>query len=279
MRRWAYLAGTGIRVPVGTSVALMPLRGPYDAAVQARSLAALTERPAVAAFGVGPPELADGLLGAPYARPVTAATEYARCVRALLAGRPVAHDGEYVKLRFGMVPLAHPRVEVGLGVLRPAMARAAGAVADVAVTWMTPPWYLRHTLAPALAAGAGERRSRPRVVAVVHVALARRGRDPRRLALRAAGPHLASDHYTAMLREAGVAVDASDPDGGARAIAEAGVFVYGSTADVIGEIARYRAAGVDEVVVNTAGVYLTEGPDAALDDLGELLTALHAPAG
>ncbi|WP_455353365.1 hypothetical protein [Streptomyces sp. SYSU K217416] len=47
----------------------------------------------------------------------------------------------------------HPGVELGLGVLRPVLARAAGRVADVAISWMTPSAYLRDVLVPALAKG------------------------------------------------------------------------------------------------------------------------------
>ncbi|MBB6551248.1 hypothetical protein HD593_006043 [Nonomuraea rubra] len=34
--------------------------------------------------------------------------------------------------------------------LRPGMARAAGTRADAAITWLTPPSYVRDVLAPAL---------------------------------------------------------------------------------------------------------------------------------
>lgn len=54
----AHLAGMGHTVPVGTAVTLLPLRHSYEAALQARSLALPTGRPAVAGYGIGTPESA-----------------------------------------------------------------------------------------------------------------------------------------------------------------------------------------------------------------------------
>ncbi|MEW9551194.1 LLM class flavin-dependent oxidoreductase [Nonomuraea sp. NPDC050783] len=253
----AYLAGRGIRVRCGLGVTLMPLRHPMEAAAQARSLALLTGRPLVAGYGTATPDLVRALRGAPYARPASAAAEYARAVRTFIDAEAGA-----------LPPMRHPPVEVGLGVLRPGMARAAGAVADVAVTWMTPPPYLRDTLVPALAAGAEGRGGRPRVATVVHVATAAPGRDPRRLARSAAADHLRAPHYADMLRRAGVAASPA-------ALVEAGIFVYGTPEEVAGRLRDYREAGADEIVLNLAGVAGTEGFPAALAD-AELL--LHAMA-
>lgn len=71
----AYLAGAGVRLPVGTGVALTPLRHPYEAALQARTVAQLMGHPVVAAFGTGGQEFAQDMLGAPHARPATAVAE------------------------------------------------------------------------------------------------------------------------------------------------------------------------------------------------------------
>ncbi|GAA2821077.1 hypothetical protein [Nonomuraea rubra] len=114
----------------------------------------------------------------------------------------------------------------------------------------------------------------PRIVTVVHAAVTRPGRDPAHLAHLAAGAHLQAAHYTGMLRTAGIDVDPSDPRGGARALVSSGLFVTGSPDEIAGRLAAYHAAGVDEVVVNTAGVWLAEGPRAAVRDAEEILTCL-----
>ncbi|WP_214409111.1 LLM class flavin-dependent oxidoreductase [Sphaerisporangium fuscum] len=271
----AYLAGMGIKVPAGIGVTLMPLRHPMEAAAQARSLALLTGRPVVAGYGAATPELVGALRGVPYEKPATAAAGYARAVRASLGGGIFDHACEACVASVGLPPMEHPPVEVGLGVIRPGMARAAGAVADVAITWMTPPGYVRDVLVPALAAGAAAGgRAMPRVATVVHVALAGPGRDPVRLAQAGARLHLTAPHYTGMLRRAGVPADPADPRAGAAALVEAGVYVYGTPEQVVERLRAYREAGVDEVVLNPAGVLRTEGSAAAVADAARILGAL-----
>ncbi|MER5806757.1 F420-dependent peptide dehydroalanine reductase LxmJ [Streptomyces sp. NPDC002033] len=269
----AHLAGMGHAVPVGTSVTLLPLRHPYEAALQARSLALVTGRPVVAGFGIGNPGFVAGLTGSPYASPRTAVRDYLATVRALLDGETVALEGPYHRMHGGLMSLDHEPVEVGAGVLRPGMARTAGEVADVAITWMTPPSYLAGTLRPALEEGARERPAAPRIATAVHVALTRPGRDPRRLALAAAGEHLKAPHYADMLRRAGVGVDPHDPAGTATALLERQVVLTGSAQEVAEALDAYRRAGVDEIMLNPSGVLLTEGVRAAAADMEEILAA------
>jgi alkanesulfonate monooxygenase SsuD/methylene tetrahydromethanopterin reductase-like flavin-dependent oxidoreductase (luciferase family) len=270
----AYLAGSGTRIPVGLGVTLVPLRSPFEAAVQARSLALLTGHPVVAGYGAATPEFVAAMRGTSYERPATAAAGYARAVRGLLAGDASHHQCEACVVRGSLPAAPHPIVEVGLGVLRPAMARAAGAVADAAITWLTPPDYVRDVLAPALANGAVGRRRPPRIATVVHVAVRRPGRDPRQLALYGARAHLSAPHYTDMLRRAGVAADPADPMAGAAAIVDAGVFIYGTPDEIAKCLQSYRDAGVDEVILNPAGTARADGDSAAVTDLTEILAAI-----
>jgi alkanesulfonate monooxygenase SsuD/methylene tetrahydromethanopterin reductase-like flavin-dependent oxidoreductase (luciferase family) len=256
----AYLAGGGRQVPVGTSVTLMPLRHPLQAALEARSMALMTGHPVVAGFGASAPEFVSVLNGAPYERPAAAARAYLSTIRALLDGRGLRG--------FRLPPLRHPRVELGAGVLRPGMARVAGECADVAITWMTPPSYVRDVLLPALREGAGDARATPRVATVVHVALARAGRDATRLAELAAGHHLRAAHYTDMLRRAGL-----EPS--PRAMVDSGLYVVGPAERIAERLRAYFASGVDEIILNTSGVFLTEGHVAAIGDAEEILTALE----
>lgn len=273
---FAHLAGRGLRVPVGTGVSLMALRTPYDAAFQARSLALVTGRPVVVGYGTATPGFVASLRGEPYRSPRTAAGEFLTAMRALLDHGEVDLPGEYHRIRAALPPTGpHPAVEVGAGVLRPAMARTAAASADVAVTWLTPPQYVRDVLIPALDAGAPDLRT-PRVATVVHVAVDRPGRDPARLADSVVSAHLGAGHYLDMLRRAGVPIRADDdPMVKAKQLVESGVFVYGSPRHIAGELARHRAAGVDEVVLNTGGVLFTHGEQAALADLEDVLTAVE----
>ena len=85
----------------------------------------------VAGFSPGPKLFQSALLGAPYASPLTAAREYIVALRGLLDGQEVMQQGEYVSLHGGQPRVPPPPVSLGLGVLRPRMARLAGEIADV----------------------------------------------------------------------------------------------------------------------------------------------------
>jgi alkanesulfonate monooxygenase SsuD/methylene tetrahydromethanopterin reductase-like flavin-dependent oxidoreductase (luciferase family) len=77
-----------------------------------------------------------------------------------------------------------------------------------------------------------------------------------------------------MLRRAGVPADPADPRAGAAALVEAGVYVYGTPEEVVERLRDYREAGVDEIILNLAGVAGTEGFRAALADAECLLHAM-----
>ncbi|RSS99824.1 LLM class flavin-dependent oxidoreductase, partial [Streptomyces sp. WAC05374] len=274
---FAHLAGRGITVPVGTSVSLTALRHPLDAAVQARSLALLTGTDVVAGFGTGDPEFVTALRGEPYESPRTAVTEYLTVVRHLLDGEPVEFRGRYVGLDEALLPVPHPPVSLGVGVLRPRMAYTAGQVADVAITLLTPAGYLRDQVVPALERGARSReRTAPRVTTIVPCAVRRPGRDARKLAFAAHEVHLGGEHYAAMLRTAGLDVDAADPWAGAGALVDGGVFCYGTPEEVADQLTGYGEAGATDVALSCAGVLLTEGVEAALADVRDIVDAVRA---
>lgn len=272
---FAHGAGLGLRVPVGTAVTLLPLRHPFEAAMQARGLALTTGHPVVAGFGVGARQFQQAVLGAPYASPLTAIREYFGIVRGLLAGELVSYDGEYFSMHGGQSPTPEGGVELGAGVLRPRMAELAGEVADVAITWLTPPGYVRDVLVPHLEKGAARAgREVPRVVSVVPVALERADRDPVELVLKANGRHLQAPHYGDMLRQAGVPLDAGDPAVGARGLLDAGGFVYGDPEGVAGQLGAYVEAGTDEVAVHMSGPVAGQPVTESIEELRALLAAV-----
>ncbi|HEX4816791.1 MAG TPA: LLM class flavin-dependent oxidoreductase [Nonomuraea sp.] len=268
----AYLAGRGVRVPLGTAVTLLPLRHPYQAALEARSLAALTGLPYVAGFGAGDPVFVGNLAGRPYRSPRGAVGEYLSAVRALLDGRPLARRGPEFSVTGMLPPMGvQPPVEVGAGVLRPRMARTAGEVADVAITWLTPASYLGEVLAPALRAGAGGRARPPRVASVVHVAVDRPGRHLAGLVRRSTAAHLEAPHYREMLRLAGVRLDGGAPE---RELLASGAVLAGRPEEIADGLRGLHEAGADEIVLNPCGVLAGEGAPAALADLTEIMAAL-----
>jgi alkanesulfonate monooxygenase SsuD/methylene tetrahydromethanopterin reductase-like flavin-dependent oxidoreductase (luciferase family) len=270
-------AGAGFRVPTGIGVTLMPLQHPYEAAHRFRSLAMTTGRSVVAGIGPGARSFQRSLLGRPYAEPLTAVREYVTMMRGLLAGEHVSTEGTYFGCDAAMLPAVSPPIELGLGVLRRGMARLAGEVADVAITWLTPARYLRDEVVPALREGAmAAGRAEPRLAALVPVALARPDRDPVGVVLASNAAHMSAPHYIDMLRRAGIELG-DDPALAAKRMIEGGAFVHGELDQVQEQLREYRDAGVDEIILNVTGVFGAAGHKAAMDELTTLVSAL-APA-
>lgn len=267
----AYLAGAGFSIKVGVGVGLAPLRHPFDAAVQIRSLAKLSGEPVSLAIGASTPELVAALHGTAYEKPAMYVEEYMKVVRLLLEGGDANFNGKYIRNGVSLPPLSTPSVEVGAGVLRPAMARATGRSGQLAVTWLAPASYLKEVLIPNIAASVPAGAEMPRIVAMVPFALARAGVEPGRLVANAALPHLLSEHYTDMLRQAGANVDHAEPLEGIRELLRLGIFSYGDVDAVRETIDSYFEAGADEVVLHTGGTVAASGDEQALRDLEEIL--------
>ena len=263
---FAALAACGVRLPFGVGVSVLPLQHPFDLAMRARNLALSTGRKVTVGIGTGAVRLQEAMLGRPYRDPLAAAGEYVTIVRHLLDGDRCSVQGSYFTCTAGLPPAGPADTEIALGVLRPGMARLAGAVADAAITWMAPPRYLADTLIPALRASA-ERAGRkaPRTVAVVPVACAAAGRTAEQILLAGNGAHLRQPHYRAMLREA--RLSAPTP----AAFITAGGMAYGSPADVRAALDEYFEAGADEVVLDTTGVRRAYGLAAAAEDIAAVL--------
>lgn len=270
----AYLAGTGCKVSVGMAVGLMVLRHPYDAALQARSLAQLMGKPVAIGYGAAYPSFVQSVRGEPYKKPASAVGEYISIARRLANGEGVSHDGEMFSVHAKLPPMDTPKVEIGAGVLRPVMAKLTGRYGDLAMTWLTPTNYIQDVVMPALAAGAEGYQEPPRVVSVVHAGVERPGRNGMLLAQHGSISHLSAPHYTDMLRKAGLDVDASDPVSGAREILQEGIYLYGDAKHIATEITKYHAIGVDEVVINPTSVSNMYGVEAAMEDLRDVFAEL-----
>lgn len=71
----------------------------------------------------------------------------------------------------------------------------------------------------------------------------------------------------------GIGASIGLPGLGARALVDSGVFLYGTPGNIAAQLAEFDRAGVDEVVVNVAGVYSEHGRPDAVRDLQEILAA------
>lgn len=272
---FAALAGTGHDLQFGSSVTLMPLQHPFTAAVTARSISEMSRRPYIAGVGPGAVNMQRVTLGSPYPKQLAAVREYVGIMRTLLQGHPAHSDGIWPVQGMELAPLPGAAVEIGLGVLRPRMARLAGEIADWAITWLTPVDYIGGELTECLDAGAERaERNRPRIASVLHCVLDRPGRDTAGAAATAVGAHVSAPHYVDMLRTAGITFGSPDPSSRAQTLCQHGVIAAGTPDDIADEVRRYHAAGVDEVVLNLGGVFMTEGPGSAARDLHCILDAI-----
>ncbi|GAC80994.1 Flavin-dependent oxidoreductase, luciferase family (includes alkanesulfonate monooxygenase SsuD and methylene tetrahydromethanopterin reductase) [Gordonia malaquae] len=264
---FAYLSGLGYGLPFGSGVELMPLRHPYLAAAAARSTALVSGHDFIAGVGPAATMFRDSI-GVDYRSPLQATRDYLAAMRGLLDGGGYDFGGPGGPAV--LAPVDAPPVRIGVGVLGSRMAAVAGEFADVAVTWLTPLDYLKDTIMPIMADNAPAER-RPSVSAVVHCAVARPGRDLTQTVQAVVGAHLSLPHYVGMLNAAGVPVDASDPAAGSQALLDHNVVLTGTASEIAAGLRAYRDAGIDELAVNVGGVYLTEGPAAALTDLEAIL--------
>ncbi|BFO21409.1 hypothetical protein SHKM778_77970 [Streptomyces sp. KM77-8] len=215
------------------------------------------------------------MLGTPYASVLAAVREYLTIVRTLLDSGAAEFDGEYFSCHAAMNPAVFPRIDLGLGVLRPGMARLAGEIADVAITWLTPAAYLEGTVLPAMRQAAQKAgRPTPRLASIVPVALSHPDREAAEMVLASNSAHMRAPHYIDMLRRAGIDFVEDDLPLSAKRMAEGGAFVHGDMDSVLEQLAKYRESGVDEIILNLTGVYNVHGPKAAMGDLKKILAAV-----
>lgn len=245
----SYAAGAGHQCPIGIAVNVIPMHNPLSATQSVRAIASATQHGVKVCYSVGDPVAQERFTGQRYASSLTATREFLTVVRELLTGERVRHAGTYftVDARLPAPDLSH-RVRLGIGVLRPGMARLAGEIADTAATWLTPPTYLRDVLVPALEEGAikAGRTGRPELVVPVHAILAAPGRDAGVLAEVAIGKHLRTPSYRKLLDLAGLG---HIVDKGPAAALESGLVTYGDADAVAERVRDIAAAGADEIPI------------------------------
>lgn len=108
-----YLAGSGFRMPVGFGVRLMPLRHPFEAAVQAQPLACATGHSVVAGFGPSAAVFQRSVLGEQYAMPLTVTRECVGIVRDVLDGNIFDRSGKFFSCRLDLPNLEEGAARVG----------------------------------------------------------------------------------------------------------------------------------------------------------------------
>jgi F420-dependent oxidoreductase-like protein len=146
------LAALGSEVPgieLGTSVVPTPQRHPLALASHALTVQAVTGNRLTLGIGSGIGAMVEGMFGLPRDRPALRMREYLSVLIPLLHGEDVSHHGATITAVGAVhVPGAQPP-PVLVAALGTAMLRAAGELADGAVTWMAGPRTLGDHIVPA----------------------------------------------------------------------------------------------------------------------------------
>jgi F420-dependent oxidoreductase-like protein len=134
----AYLAGVTERIKLGTGIMQVSARAPSMAAMSAMTISTMSNGRFILGLGVSGPQVVEGLIGQPFARPLERLREYIDIVRLAFAGEKLIYDGnQYVLPRPGgqgkALRLSQPpddRIPIYLATLGPKALELTGAVSD-----------------------------------------------------------------------------------------------------------------------------------------------------
>lgn len=273
------------RVLIGTHVASVFARTPAATAGLAGALQSVSEGRFRLGLGTSGPAVVEGWHGVPFAQPVARTRDTIRIVREALSGRPVRYAGETVTLPLGGAPLRFAQVSdaiqvpIYLGALGPKNQHLTAEEAD---GWTPTPYSPDHheAFAAELTKTTRENGRRVAIAPVCPVAVGADLRALLDLERRWSAFYLGGmgEFYARAAASMGyqTMVDrvVREWSGGDRAAARAAldesyvdsVGLFGSVDRIRDRIARYAAAGVDELVLEL------RKPDLAdqLDDLRAL---------
>ncbi|HEU4328725.1 MAG TPA: LLM class flavin-dependent oxidoreductase [Roseiflexaceae bacterium] len=158
------------RIRLGTSIVPTYPRHPLALAQQAATAGALG--PGRLRLGVGSSHrpVIEGVYGMPMVTPLAHLREYVGVLRAALWAGEVDHKGQFFTARAKLGE--PPRLPILVATLGEEAYRLAGELSDGAISWNSPPAFLRDVALPALRAGAAAAgRPTPPLVAHSWVAL------------------------------------------------------------------------------------------------------------
>ena len=260
-------------IQLGPGIVNVFSRSPAALAQHLATLDEISGGRAIAGFGTSGPLVIEHFHGVPFVRPARRLRETIEIFRALVAGRPLQHEGELFRLERGFTFRFTPvrdRIPVYLASFRPAGVRLAAELADGWLPMMIPIERLSGEVATfrdRVAAGGRDPadvtvRSPGEVVVTPDPASAR-ARHKRTLAYYVARM---GDFYHTHLTEMGHAADVERIraawDGGGSAAGAAAVSdqlsgslaVVGSIEACLARLDEQAAAGVDLHQVTVAGI-------------------------
>jgi 5,10-methylenetetrahydromethanopterin reductase len=253
----AALAAHTSTVRLGTAVLPLYHRPPVVMALSAMTIDELSHGRVVLGLGLGHRDLGAWSVGVADAPALAGTREYLEVVGGLIRDGEVNLDGRWYS---GHAHYPRPRrrdLPVQLGTFGPRMIELAAEVADGVILWMCSADYVRTVAWPALERGWRLRGGRPRgfaVTAMLHAGLTGVPDEDRADFTHQLAAYLRVPSYRRLFAASGFTqcLAANRPD--AAMVAALSAFTEDELAR---HGARYRAAGVDEIVLSAAGSALT----------------------
>jgi alkanesulfonate monooxygenase SsuD/methylene tetrahydromethanopterin reductase-like flavin-dependent oxidoreductase (luciferase family) len=257
---------------LGSCIVTIWPRHPAIAAQQVNAIAQLSD--GRFRFGVGTGHIT-GMVrtyGADYRKPLTALREYIGVTRSLFDTGAVEYQGEIFQANYALSgPVANTPI-MGAA-LRPRAYELCGELADGAISWVSPPEYLRDVALPAIQRGADKaKRAAPPLIMHLPVCVHEDGDEVLTATQEQLATYPKSPFYQAMFAESGF------PEAGETQTWSTGmrdsVVAWGNEEQVSQHIARMFEWGMGEVIVSivTAGSDANASRARTLD----LLTKLSA---
>lgn len=265
-------AATTDSILLGSCIATIWPRHPVMTSQQVSGIAQLSD--GRFRFGVGTGHLAgmSRTFGADFRKPLTALREYISITRSLFDTGAVEFQGEIFSGAYAL-PGPVPNTPIMAAALRPRAYEVCGEVADGAISWVSPPEYLRDVALPAIQRGADKaKRAAPPLVMHLPVCVHEDGDEVLAATRQQLATYPKSPFYQAMFAESGF------PEAGETETWSAGmrdsVVAWGNEEQVSAHIARMFDWGMGEVIVSivTAG----SDPAASRARTLDLLTKLSA---
>jgi alkanesulfonate monooxygenase SsuD/methylene tetrahydromethanopterin reductase-like flavin-dependent oxidoreductase (luciferase family) len=193
--------------------------------------------------------------------------EYLEVVQPALKTGSIHYHGEFYRAD-ATFPVA-PGTPVPIAALRAPAFRAAGRLADGAMSWNCPTAYVQQVALPALADGAAQAgRQRPRLMVHVPVMVTTDREEVHRRASEQLRYYAAAPFYARMFADAGYPLK---PDGSVSPELIDDLVVSGAPDEIAGQLRQRLAGGFDVLMVNPLR---TEDDEAHEDQLLDILGSL-----
>lgn len=254
---FAAAAATTESILLGTCIATIWPRHPVMTSQTVNGIAQLSN--GRFRFGVGTGHLAGmhRTFGADFRKPLTALREYIAITRTLLDTGAVEYQGEIFSGAHALAPALAKGTPIMAAALRPRAYEVCGEISDGAISWVSPPEYLRDVALPAMQRGADKaKRETPPLVMHLPVCVHEDAEEVLAAAKTQLATYPKSPFYQAMFAEAGFP-EAGQTETWSKGMLDS-VVAWGSEDQVAEHIYRMFDWGMGELICHV----ITAGPDA-----------------